>query len=286
MENKTNFTKSKAVQEKKILKKLEFTLAKCLFPRPLRERARVRGHIFACNFSQKYAFTLAEVLITLAIIGVVAALTIPTLVQSYKKKVVETKLVKFYSTISNAIKLSEVDNGQHDTWGLTSEALPPEDYYNEYFDKYIKTLKKEHMNDDKDYLVLYFNDGSLALVKNDGKGLTWEFYPNAKDFDISQGIDMTRRGISSFPFTFSPQFMSGNYSDNNYNNSYGFRPYKYSKCEKDTEGKLVCPELSREELMNNKYYGCNKTSEFGGVYCTEIIYQNNWKIPDDYPFKF
>lgn len=46
------------------------------------------------------AFTLAEVLITLGIIGVVAALTIPVLTQNYKKRVVETRLQKFYSTIN------------------------------------------------------------------------------------------------------------------------------------------------------------------------------------------
>lgn len=35
---------------------------------------------------KKYGFTLAEVLITLGIIGVVAALTIPTLMQNYKDR--------------------------------------------------------------------------------------------------------------------------------------------------------------------------------------------------------
>ena len=38
------------------------------------------------NNVQKFAFTLAEVLITLGIIGVVAAMTIPSLIQSYKEK--------------------------------------------------------------------------------------------------------------------------------------------------------------------------------------------------------
>lgn len=37
-------------------------------------------------------FTLAEVLITLGIIGVVAALTLPALVQNYRNQVVETRL--------------------------------------------------------------------------------------------------------------------------------------------------------------------------------------------------
>lgn len=43
------------------------------------------------------AFTLAETLITLGIIGVVAGLTIPTLISNYRKHVVETRLEKFYS---------------------------------------------------------------------------------------------------------------------------------------------------------------------------------------------
>lgn len=37
-------------------------------------------------FTRKSAFTLAEVLITLGVIGVVAAMTIPTLIHNYKAK--------------------------------------------------------------------------------------------------------------------------------------------------------------------------------------------------------
>lgn len=50
----------------------------------------------------KKGFTLAEVLITLAIIGIVAALTIPTLVTNYKKKIVTTRMLKFYSAMKQA----------------------------------------------------------------------------------------------------------------------------------------------------------------------------------------
>lgn len=45
----------------------------------------------------KRAFTLAEVLITLGIIGVVAALTIPTLMSNHRANVTMQKLKKFYS---------------------------------------------------------------------------------------------------------------------------------------------------------------------------------------------
>ena len=59
----------------------------------------------------KTAFTLAEVLITLGIIGVVAALTIPTLMTNYKKKQYYTQFTKARSALENAIKLYEDEHG-------------------------------------------------------------------------------------------------------------------------------------------------------------------------------
>lgn len=53
----------------------------------------------------KYAFTLAEVLITMGIIGIVAALTIPALIANYQKQVTVDRLKKSFSVISNALLL-------------------------------------------------------------------------------------------------------------------------------------------------------------------------------------
>lgn len=50
---------------------------------------------------KKAAFTLAEVLITLGIIGVVAAITLPTLIQNYQKQVWVTQLKKVVNSIEN-----------------------------------------------------------------------------------------------------------------------------------------------------------------------------------------
>lgn len=47
---------------------------------------------------KNYGFTLAEVLITLGIIGIVAALAMPSLIQNHRKQVIETRLAKFAST--------------------------------------------------------------------------------------------------------------------------------------------------------------------------------------------
>ena len=53
---------------------------------------------------RKNAFTLAEVLITLGIIGVVSAMTIPTLVSRYHEDVYATQLRKVYSELSQAVE--------------------------------------------------------------------------------------------------------------------------------------------------------------------------------------
>lgn len=60
------------------------------------------------RLKEKNSFTLAEVLITLGIIGIVAAMTLPTLIQNHNKKVVETRLMKFYSTMNQAIQLQKL----------------------------------------------------------------------------------------------------------------------------------------------------------------------------------
>ena len=50
----------------------------------------------------KKAFTLSEVLVTLGIVGIVAVLTIPTIMKNYRRKVYVSQLQKVYSQLSNA----------------------------------------------------------------------------------------------------------------------------------------------------------------------------------------
>ena len=54
--------------------------------------------------SSTSAFTLAEVLITLGIIGVVATLTLPTLITNYKNKEYATRAKRTYSLINQAVQ--------------------------------------------------------------------------------------------------------------------------------------------------------------------------------------
>ena len=59
----------------------------------------------------KVAFTLAEVLITLGIIGVVAALTLPSVMNKYRSFVLEQQFKKSYSNLSQTIINMKRDSG-------------------------------------------------------------------------------------------------------------------------------------------------------------------------------
>ena len=59
---------------------------------------------------RKYAFTLAEVLITLGIIGAVAAITLPNLTKKYQEKIMLTQVKRTYTDLENALKLYATKN--------------------------------------------------------------------------------------------------------------------------------------------------------------------------------
>ena len=66
---------------------------------------------FCQQTSRKAAFTMAEVLITLGIIGIVAAMTLPSLIGKWQKKVTIANLKKSYTILSQLVLRSQEDNG-------------------------------------------------------------------------------------------------------------------------------------------------------------------------------
>lgn len=58
----------------------------------------------------KNGFTLAEVLVTLGIIGVVSAMTIPTLIKNHQRNVYVSQLQKVYAELSQAFDKVLTDN--------------------------------------------------------------------------------------------------------------------------------------------------------------------------------
>ena len=95
------------------------------------------------SLKRKFAFTLAEVLITLGVIGVVAVLTLPTLIANYKKQVIISKLNKVYSTISQAYISAKSDNGELQDWKLENytESDKDDEDILYYLLPYLKVLR-------------------------------------------------------------------------------------------------------------------------------------------------
>ena len=74
-----------------------------------------------CSFPlQRRAFTLAEVLITLVIVGVVVALTIPVTVAKYHEQQTIQALKVTYSSFAQAFRKAEAENGPIETWDLVA----------------------------------------------------------------------------------------------------------------------------------------------------------------------
>ena len=108
----------------------------------------------------KHGFTLAEVLITLGIIGVVAAMTMPTLIQKQREKQTVARLKSTYSILEQAYQRAIQENGTPDTWGLVSwesinnmsaedKAKVEENPIDKMYFKYLKTTKICKKNTDK-----------------------------------------------------------------------------------------------------------------------------------------
>ena len=233
--------------------------------------------------NREAAFTLAEVLITLGIIGIVAAMTLPALMANGRKQETVARLKKFNSMMLQAILLSENDNGPYEYWNKEAMATSDESeagdgydtekgseqasrFFNTYFAPYIKYLRLEKTDKCSTGLRIIFNDGSHACLKNGG---CIDFI-----FDVNGDRKPNKNGYDIFYYVFCPAKNSAS-SHIMYKTKRQFIPY-YSN--------------ATEENWNNRDYLLNtcksKGSEIGNSgACARLIEFDGWEIKDDYPFK-
>lgn len=120
----------------------------------------------------KKGFTLAEVLITLGIIGVVAALTMPALIQKNQDKELLSGIKKTYSDISNAVLRAQTDYG---VVGDNSILFDPYNTSIETAEKFIKYFNGAKLCKSKTQrgCAQYYYDIKYATTKVDsGSGQT------------------------------------------------------------------------------------------------------------------
>ena len=216
-------------------------------------------HVAHWKDSRKVAFTLAEVLITLGIIGVVAALMLPTVIANYQKQRTVSYVKKFYNEINNAIRLAAADSGDVESW------MPEKknNYYQDNLD-FTKTyilpyMKYDHYDNCAESRVCVYLSYGMFTFRVDKNGADIAYFINSK------------REISPRNY-FLFQFNKVNFS----NNYLGDRPI--------VEPYIFAWNGDYKNLKGTNRFGCNEKASEAYVFCTKLLQMNDWKITDDYPW--
>lgn len=241
------------------------------------------------KYKKRQAFTMAEVLITIGIIGVVVAMTLPTVMGAYKKSVTENKLKVMYSILSNALQKI---NSDYDLAFIPNEIFLKPGYFSKdlsksVFEHYIAPhleiiqridIEKENFRSynikgeganayTSSYCVILINDTGLCFTQDPNKGNMY-FYviTNPSKEKLIAGKDI-------FFFSVERNIQNGNFNMNlNMGNALS---QNYTSANRDRYiqnciSPLAYPQYS---LLREAFY-------------TYLIFENNWKIPKDYPIKF
>ena len=240
------------------------------------------------KFRKNLAFTLAEVLITLGIIGIVAAMVIPSLINAYQKHVTVTRLKQTYAQITQAVKLSESENGDLSGWDMSTphkesyDAEASENLAKKYF---LPFLKYSYICDnDESYCNTvspkYITGGSLSNGMGNYKnlygivlmnGVVLKFWPRKTYSVIILDINGTSGPNIIGKDVFFIVLYIGSASANIVIKGNKSGVFMYG------EGH------SREELLTDRY-GCTKKGPYAGSYCGALIKEDGWKISKDYPW--
>lgn len=220
-------------------------------------------------------FTLAEVLITLGIIGIVAAMTLPALTGSYKNQERSARVKKFYSMMSQVILLSENENGPIEYWEKGAGDIKNEDgehdmhqngkecqqFFNKYIKKYIKNLKSETAENNEslcEYKII-FADGSSLCAHN---GVCMDLI-----YDINGEKQPDKEGYDRFRFI----ICTGN--DKAVDTA-------VSRC--GSKDKRFCTYGPNIYKTRETAYNACKTAP---AYCSTLLQYDNFEFKKDYPFK-
>ena len=114
--------------------------------------------------SARLGFTLAEVLVTLGIIGVVSAMTVPTLMQNHQRKTYVTQLHKVYNELNQAFQQFKNDNN---ALTLLEAGLSDQTAVNNFLKTYFKTVTIcDTLEEPCVYDAKYKNLNGVTLANN------------------------------------------------------------------------------------------------------------------------
>ena len=232
------------------------------------------------------AFTMAEVLITLGIIGIVAAMTMPVLIGKYQKHVTVTRLQKVYSVLSQAINFAIKDNEDIQYWDFE---LSSQLFMERYIEPYLQNIASvtEYYDTDRYSKIYALADGTTFygwMYKNPNPAnhditTFYSFY-----VDINGETKPNQLGRDKFIYYIFPA------KSTLYNGGKGTLALNVPRAGLYPDGYGI----DRETLKNYIWRGCNTSQDAeppegyeghslaAGAYCTALIMVDGWKISDDY----
>lgn len=222
---------------------------------------------------ERNGFTLAEVLITIAIIGVVAAITLPILINNYQKEQTVNQLKKEYTSLAQAVKTSEIDNGNNAgwDWGTSGDAASIKQSFNTYWAPYLNIIK--------DCSSSYVDCGYNSLTP-------WKYSDSSTSASASVVDSATRTTIILADGSLLVIGYLGGTKNIFLDLNAGKGPNVYGKdvflFVLDEYKGLVPYEYNQTESTINTRCG---TASWSGSGCSAKIIQDSWRIASDYPWK-
>ena len=235
--------------------------------------------------SHKKAFTLAEVLLSLVIIGVIAAISIPTIVKNYQQQETIAKLKKVYSTLSQTTLKAMADNGPPETWELNGSGTfaSAKEAVHTYLFPYLSVVRICELNNNADMCKVNIKglNGSDYTSTKAPPNKSYRFYLADGTFISTITAKETKRSrlIMTIDIngTKGPNIMGKDIFRLEY---YIAAIDQYA----DQNGKFVPTyvKYTRSDILSNKADRCNKNQN--GDACFALIFNDGWQIKRDYPW--
>lgn len=231
----------------------------------------------------RFAFTLAEVLITIAVIGIVAAMTIPSIITKYQKRMTVSRLQKGIAILEQSIKFAEAEHGESTTWVLPNRwhADNTKVYAEKYFFPYIKTINTSVPASEDCWQEVKTISGT-QIANNFTKNNFWAASACATLVNGEQ-VYLWANNPTDPPHVQLWIDINGKKEPNMLGKDVFGVFFKFS----DSNIRVKGFGSTREDLISaDTDEGCNKSNQsiHAGESCAGLIAIDGWEIKDDYPW--